>query len=120
MHNWHLAQFDQQAQEDVWSDDPTVRVSSSRRRWARAWWSTAAYLVNGTWLWSSGCDRHLDLRRGPVIRTAARSFGSFLMPLGDYQIRDDWNVVGLKATGSNTLIVRTSSCPGTGSCPTAR
>ncbi|MBU3706147.1 MAG: flavin-dependent monooxygenase, partial [Mycobacterium sp.] len=29
VHNWHLAQFDQQAQEDVWSDDPSVRVSSS-------------------------------------------------------------------------------------------
>ena len=29
VHNWHLAQFDQQAQEDVWADDPTVRVSSS-------------------------------------------------------------------------------------------
>lgn len=29
VHNWHLALFDQQAQDDVWGDDPTVRVSSS-------------------------------------------------------------------------------------------
>ena len=29
VHNWHLAQFDQQAQEEVWGDDPTVRISSS-------------------------------------------------------------------------------------------
>src|SRR3954452_5989549 len=29
VHNWHLALFDQQAQEDVWGEDPTVRVSSS-------------------------------------------------------------------------------------------
>ena len=42
VHNWHLALFDQQAQDEVWGDDPTVRVSSSyapmgrrhrRRRW---------------------------------------------------------------------------------------
>lgn len=26
---WHLAQFDQQAQEDVWGSDPSVRISSS-------------------------------------------------------------------------------------------
>ena len=29
VHNWHLALFDQQAQDEVWGDDPTVRVSSS-------------------------------------------------------------------------------------------
>ena len=31
VHNWHLALFDQQAQDEVWGDDPTVRVSSSVR-----------------------------------------------------------------------------------------
>ncbi len=30
IHNWHLALFSQQAQEDVWGDDPPdVRISSS-------------------------------------------------------------------------------------------
>ena len=29
VHNWHLALFDQQAQDEVWGDDPTVRISSS-------------------------------------------------------------------------------------------
>lgn len=48
-------------------------------------------------------------------------FGSFLMPLGDYQIRDDWHVVGLKATGNgNTLMVKDVFVPDTASCPTAR
>ena len=27
VHNWHLALFDQQAQEEVWGNDRTVRVS---------------------------------------------------------------------------------------------
>ena len=29
VHNWHLAQFDQQAQQEVWGEDPDMRVSSS-------------------------------------------------------------------------------------------
>lgn len=42
VHNWHLALFDQQAQDEVWGgSDPTVRVSSSYARWVRAPWSTA-------------------------------------------------------------------------------
>ncbi len=42
VHNWHLALFDQQAQEDVWGEDPATRGSRRRtRRWARAPSSTA-------------------------------------------------------------------------------
>ena len=29
VHNWHLALFDQQAQEEVWGEDTDVRISSS-------------------------------------------------------------------------------------------
>ena len=54
VHNWHLAQFDQQAQEDVWADDPTVRVSSSYAPMGAGLVVDGGYLVNGTWLWSSG------------------------------------------------------------------
>ena len=97
VHNWHLAQFDQQAQQDVWGDDPGVRVSRPTLRWVREWWSTAA-------IWSTGlgCGPRL---RSCLLDLRGRSgdqdgrpvdFGSFLMPLGDYQIRDDWHVVGLK------------------------
>lgn len=37
VHNWHLALFDQQAQEEVWGEDPKTRVSPRTPRWARAW-----------------------------------------------------------------------------------
>ena len=42
VHNWHLALFDQQAQEEVWGDDPTVRVSSSYAPMGAGHVSTAA------------------------------------------------------------------------------
>ena len=33
-------------------------------------------------------------------------FGSFLIPRTDYRIDDVWHVVGLKGTGSNTVVVK--------------
>ena len=49
MHNWHLALFEQQAQEDVWGEDPTVRISSSYAPMGAGVVDDGGYLVNGAW-----------------------------------------------------------------------
>ncbi len=108
VHNWHLALFDQKAQEDVWGDDPTVRVSSSYAPMGAGTVVDGGYLVSGAWQWSSGCDHATwAFLGGPVIKDGKPvDFGSFLIPRTDYRIDDVWNVVGLKATGSNTVVVK--------------
>ncbi|CAM2919946.1 3-hydroxy-9,10-secoandrosta-1,3,5(10)-triene-9,17-dione monooxygenase oxygenase subunit [Skermania piniformis] len=107
VHNWHLALFDEQAQHDVWGDDPETRISSSYAPMGRGDAIDGGYTVNGSWAWSSGCD-HADwvFVGGPVIKNGKPvDFGSFLIPRSDYRIDDVWNVVGLRATGSNTIVV---------------
>lgn len=108
VHNWHMAHFDQQAQEDVWSADPTVRISSSYAPMGAGVVTDGGYIVKGAWHWSSGCDHATwTFVGGPVIKDGRPvDFGSFLVPLGDYTIEDDWHVVGLKGTGSNTLVMK--------------
>ena len=108
VHNWHLAQFTQQAQEDVWSEDPTVRVSSSYAPMGAGVVTDGGYIVNGAWRWSSGCDHATwTFVGGPVIKDGRPvDFGSFLIPISDYKIIDDWYVVGLKGTGSKTLEIK--------------
>ncbi|MEV0674855.1 3-hydroxy-9,10-secoandrosta-1,3,5(10)-triene-9,17-dione monooxygenase oxygenase subunit [Mycobacterium sp. NPDC050441] len=108
VHNWHLALFDQQAQEDVWGDDPSARVSSSYAPMGAAHAVDGGYLVSGSWQWSSG-SAHATWAfvGGPVIKDGRPvDFGSFLIPRTDYQIDDVWNVVGLRGTGSNTVVVK--------------
>lgn len=108
VHNWHLALFDQQAQEDVWGEDTDVRISSSYAPMGAGAVVEGGYTVNGAWAWSSGSD-HADwvLVGGPVIKDGRPvDFGSFLIPRKDYEIDDVWNVVGLRGTGSNTIIVK--------------
>ncbi len=108
IHNWHLALFDQQAQEDVWGADPNVRISSSYAPMGAGEVVEGGYKVNGSWAWSSGCDiASWAVVGGPVFKDGkAVDFVSFLIPREDYTIKDVWNVVGLRGTGSNTLEVK--------------
>lgn len=108
IHNWHLALFDQQAQEDVWGKDTDVRISSSYAPMGAGEVVDGGYKVNGAWAWSSGSD-HASwvVVGGPVIKDGRPvDFGSFLIPREDYEIDDVWNVVGLRGTGSNTVVVK--------------
>ncbi|GAB89739.1 3-hydroxy-9,10-secoandrosta-1,3,5(10)-triene-9,17-dione monooxygenase oxygenase subunit [Gordonia rhizosphera] len=108
IHNWHLALFDQQAQEDVWGRDTSVRISSSYAPMGMGEVVDGGYKVNGSWAWSSGCDAaDWAFVGGPVIKDGKPvDFVSFLIPRTDYTIKDVWNVVGLRGTGSNTLEVK--------------
>ncbi|GAC57995.1 putative hydroxylase [Gordonia hirsuta DSM 44140 = NBRC 16056] len=108
IHNWHLALFEQQAQEDVWGEDPSVRISSSYAPMGAGEVVDGGYKVNGSWAWSSGCDiADWVVVGGPVFKGGKPvDFVSFLIPREDYTIRDVWNVVGLRGTGSNTIDVK--------------
>ncbi|GAA3955833.1 3-hydroxy-9,10-secoandrosta-1,3,5(10)-triene-9,17-dione monooxygenase oxygenase subunit [Gordonia caeni] len=113
IHNWHLALFDQQAQEDVWGEDPSVRISSSYAPMGAGEVVDGGYKVNGSWAWSSGCDiADWVVVGGPVFKDGKPvDFVSFLIPREDYTIRDVWNVVGLRGTGSNTIDVKDAFVP---------
>ena len=108
VHNWHLALFDQQAQEEVWGEDPKTRISSSYAPMGAGVVVDGGYLVNGSWNWSSGCDHATwAFLGGPVIKDGRPvDFGSFLIPRSEYRIDDVWHVVGLQGTGSNTVVVK--------------
>lgn len=113
IHNWHLALFDQQAQEDVWGADPSVRISSSYAPMGAGEVVDGGYIVNGSWAWSSGCDiADWVVVGGPVFKDGKPvDFVSFLIPREDYTIRDVWHVVGLRGTGSNTIDVKDAFVP---------
>jgi 3-hydroxy-9,10-secoandrosta-1,3,5(10)-triene-9,17-dione monooxygenase len=82
VHNWHLALFDQQAQEEVWGQDSSVRISSSYAPMGAGVVVDGGYLVSGSWNWSSGCDHATwAFLGGPVIKDGRPvDFGSFLIP----------------------------------------
>lgn len=114
IHPWHIALFDQQAQQEVWGENPEALVCSSYAPMGAGLKVEGGFRLSGAWRYSSGCD-HADwaLVGGPVLADGAPImidglplFGSFLVPKSDFTIDNVWDTFGLAGTGSNTLMVQ--------------
>ena len=107
VHPWHVALFDAQAQEEVWSEGHDVRISSSYAPMGKATVVEGGYRLSGRWSFSSGCD-HCTwvLLGGPAFADGKPvDFCTYLLPISDYSIVDVWDMVGLRGTGSNDIVV---------------
>jgi 3-hydroxy-9,10-secoandrosta-1,3,5(10)-triene-9,17-dione monooxygenase len=113
VHNWQLALFPDEAQQDVWSADPTTRMSSSYAPTGRITAVEGGYRVQGRWSFSSGCDHASWVLLGGIVAEsgAPGDFRTFLLPADDYTIVDVWNTVGLRGTGSNDIVVEDAFVP---------
>ena len=108
VHPWHLALFEDRAQEDVWGRDESALVSSAYAPVGRLRRTRGGYRLSGTWMFSSGCEyASWALLGGMVVGAEGRpvDFVTALVPDDDYSIRDVWNVVGMRGTRSNEITV---------------
>jgi 3-hydroxy-9,10-secoandrosta-1,3,5(10)-triene-9,17-dione monooxygenase len=114
VHNWQLALFPDQAQQDIWGEDPNTRASSSYAPTGKALKVDGGYELDGRWSFSSGCDHATWVLLGGIVTDADDKpvdFCTFLVPRSDYTIEDVWNTVGLRGTGSNDIVVSKAFVP---------
>lgn len=115
VHNWHLAIFPPQAQEDVWGEDTSVQLSTSLAPTGTVERVDGGFRLRGRWSFSSGCDfcrwAVLGAIVPPVENGQQPDARVFLVPRSDYAIDDNWRVVGLCATGSKDLVVEGAFVP---------
>lgn len=109
IHNWQLGMFDDQAQQDVWADDSSVLISSSYMPVGKVECVDGGYRLSGRWGFSSG-SKHcrwafLGAMVPPAEQGGAPDYRTFLVPLGDYRIEDNWDVSGLEGTGSHDIVI---------------
>jgi alkylation response protein AidB-like acyl-CoA dehydrogenase len=106
-HQWLIASFPEQAQHDVWDENPDALACGSYAPATKAIATDGGYLLSGRWSFASGCDNaqwSLCAALLPSRTEADRFMPAFLLvPASDYAIDDNWNVVGLSGTGSKTL-----------------
>ncbi|MFV9430654.1 3-hydroxy-9,10-secoandrosta-1,3,5(10)-triene-9,17-dione monooxygenase oxygenase subunit [Rhodococcus aetherivorans] len=108
VHPWHLALFDDRAQQDVWGEDDSTLVSSAYAPVGRLVPVDGGYRLSGTWMFSSGCRfASWALLGAVVVGSEGRpvDFVTALVPRSDYTIRDVWNVVGMRGTSSDEIVV---------------
>lgn len=115
IHNWQLALFDDRAAQDVWGRDSSVLISSSYMPVGKVERVEGGFKLSGRWGFSSGskhCEwAFLGALVPPEEAGGAPDYRTFLVPRSDYQILDNWNVMGLEATGSHDILVENAFVP---------
>jgi 3-hydroxy-9,10-secoandrosta-1,3,5(10)-triene-9,17-dione monooxygenase len=115
VHNWHLAILPPQAQEDVWSKDDSIQLSTSLAPTGTVERVEGGFRLKGRWSFSSGCDHCQWVVLGgaapPVKPGEPPDTRVFLLPRRDYRIDDNWHVMGLCATGSKDIVVDDAFVP---------
>jgi 3-hydroxy-9,10-secoandrosta-1,3,5(10)-triene-9,17-dione monooxygenase len=106
VHHWMLALYDERTQEEVWEKNPDALIASGiaypQGRGRRV---DGGFVVNGHWNFSSGVDGADWNMLAVMVRDGERvvDHRMCLVPRGDYEIVDDWHVLGMRSTGSKSV-----------------
>jgi 3-hydroxy-9,10-secoandrosta-1,3,5(10)-triene-9,17-dione monooxygenase len=105
-HMWMLALFPPQAQEELWAN-PNTLASSVVSTIGEVVPAPGGYRFKGRGLFSSGVDHCNWLTAAVPIKRDGDDQPQrrwLLIPREDFEIVDDWYTVGLRGTGSKTVL----------------
>ncbi|MEO7351135.1 MAG: flavin-dependent monooxygenase, partial [Marmoricola sp.] len=88
--------------------DTNTRLSSSYAPTGKAVVADGGFQLSGKWSFSSGCDHCQWVLLGGLVLNAEDQvidFRTFMVPRENYEIIDVWDMVGLRGTGSNDIVV---------------
>lgn len=115
VHYWQLPLFTEQAQQDVWGKDPSTRIASTYMPVGKAEKVDGGYRFSGRWAFSSGVEHCEWIFLGGLLPkldgSGALEHCTFLLPKKDYRVVENWDVLGLRGTGSNDIIVDNAFVP---------
>ncbi|RJG19022.1 acyl-CoA dehydrogenase family protein [Massilia cavernae] len=109
VHNWQLPLFPEQAQQDVWSGGTGTLIASTYMPTGKAEPVEGGYRFSGRWSFSSGVEHCQWIFLGGLLPkqdgSGALEHTTFLLPAADFTIVHNWDVLGLRATGSHDIVV---------------
>jgi 3-hydroxy-9,10-secoandrosta-1,3,5(10)-triene-9,17-dione monooxygenase len=104
--------FSEEAQVDVYGIDGEFRGPSRTPPRVVARPVDGGYVLNGTWDYVSGCDIATHVIGGiSVTRGEEKEPLVAIIERNDFSIIDDWNTIGMRGTGSRTVVVRDAFVP---------
>ena len=104
-HQWVLSFFPEAAQAAVYDRTPDPRIVTSFGAFGKAEPTAGGYKLSGDWSFGSGGDHCSWAIVGAPIMGPQPGMRWFLLQPGQFAIRDTWNSVGLKGSGSNNIVV---------------
>jgi 3-hydroxy-9,10-secoandrosta-1,3,5(10)-triene-9,17-dione monooxygenase len=114
--SWMACWMDQEGQDDIYKNNPEARlVGIFTPCNVPAKQVDGGLVISGEWPYATGC---LWSDWAEVMVPLIDDQGNFLdalwcfVPMSDLQIKDTWYCMGMKATGSNTLVAENLFVPG--------
>lgn len=111
IHNFFIGTFSEQAQQEIWGVDPhQLSSTASAVKQSTIAEVEGGYRISGLWGLSSGID-HAEwlilLNTGDPTGEVSLA----LIPKADFEIIDDWHVMGLRGTGSKSVRIDNAFVP---------
>jgi len=109
IHHWMLALYDERAQEEVWGANPDAIIASGiAYPQGAAKKVDGGFVISGHWNFSSGVDGSDWNMLAVTVKDGERAVDHrmCLVPAGEYEIVDDWQVLGMRGTGSKSVKVK--------------
>ena len=107
IHHWMLALYEEEAQQEIWGANPDVYIASGiAYPQGRGQVVEGGILLSGHWNFSSGVRSSTWNMLACVVRDADNKIIDYRMcvvPEGQYEVIDDWQVMGLSGTGSMSV-----------------
>lgn len=105
LHNWMLALFGEQAQDEVFADGP-VLCPAPLAPTGRATPDGAGVRLTGRWSWATGIMNADWVLVGAICGPDDAPYPALmLLPVDETRVEDVWHTAGMRATGSNDVIV---------------
>jgi 3-hydroxy-9,10-secoandrosta-1,3,5(10)-triene-9,17-dione monooxygenase len=106
-HSHYLGYFSEVAQEEVWADGPDVAIAGSVLPVCEVEQAEGGYRISGRSPFTSGVDHSAWAHvAGIAPASEGPAWTSFLIPRADFEVVDTWRTVGMRGTGSNTVVTR--------------
>ena len=114
-HNHLIAQYPEIAQKTLWVKGPDVLIAASFAPAVQAVPVDGGYRISGKGSpFASGVDHCTWVMLGGMAKdtsVAPPEWKFFLVPPGDYTVRDTWFTAGMRGTGSKTIVTDNAFVP---------
>ena len=120
-HSWIVSHFPEAAQRETLAAEPDFHIAAVLAGRGKARRVEGGYELSGFWPFGSGCEHGSWIALGAVVvddtgneirldheidGLPAQNVRLFLLPIGEVDIKGDWDVAGLAATGSHSVAVQ--------------
>ncbi|KUI24776.1 acyl-CoA dehydrogenase [Mycobacterium sp. IS-1742] len=112
LHNWLLALFDEQAQAEAFADRPFLAPAPLAPT-GRGRPDGDGVRLSGRWSWATGVMHGNWIMVGALCGPDDGIYPALaLLPIADVAVEDVWHTDGMRATGSNDVVITDAFVPG--------